>query len=60
MAATLVEGRVVEHCKRIVALMGSKSFHAESTRRQFQRYVDYWPGPWQGVAAAAVAALESD
>ena len=52
-----VEQGVVEHCRQIVELMGPTSFHVESTRRQFQRYVDFWPGPWSGVAAAAVRAL---
>jgi hypothetical protein len=52
-----VRRRVVEHCKQIVALMGEQSFHVASTRRQFQRYVDYWQGQWEHIAKAAVAAL---
>jgi hypothetical protein len=49
---------VISHCREIVKLMGSKSFHVESTMRQFQRYVDYWDDPrWNEVAKAAVGAL---
>ena len=52
--------RVVEHCKAIVDLMGMHSFHVVSTRRQFQRYLDYWDGDmWRDIAAAAVEALSS-
>jgi hypothetical protein len=50
--------RVIGHCRQIVKLMGPKSFHVESTRRQFQRYVDYWDDPrWDEIAKAAVQAL---
>jgi hypothetical protein len=49
---------VITHCREIVKLMGSKSFHVESTRRQFQRYLDYWRDPrWDEIAKAAVKAL---
>ena len=52
--------RVVEHCKAIVDLMGMNSFHVASTRRQFQRYLDYWDRDmWRDIAAAAVEALRS-
>lgn len=50
--------KVVAHCKAIVELMGMDSFAVESTRRQFQRYVDAWQDPkWEAVAQAAVKAL---
>jgi hypothetical protein len=53
-----VQEQVVEHCKAIIALMGANSFQAESTRRQFQRYLDYWKDPrWNDIAKAAVDAL---
>jgi len=49
---------VVGHCHEIVKLMGPKSFHVESTLRQFQRYVDYWDDDrWNDIAKAAVNAL---
>lgn len=49
---------VVGHCREIVKLMGSKSFHVESTRRQFQRYLDYWRDQrWDEIAKAAVKVL---
>jgi hypothetical protein len=49
---------VVAHCKAIVDLMGPDSFHVESTRRQFQRYVAAWRRPeWNAIAQAAVDAL---
>lgn len=46
--------QVRHHCRTIVELMGADSFHVESTRRQFQRYVDHWHGAWDAVALAAV------
>ncbi len=51
--------RVVDHCRKIVKLMGLTSFHVESTRRQFQRYLDYWNDPprWDDIAKAAIKAL---
>jgi hypothetical protein len=57
--------RVLRHCRSIVSLMGWNSFHAESTRRQFQRYADGWLSPsatneWQEVAGKAVEALTAD
>ena len=51
---------VREHCETIVYLMGEGSFHVDSTRRQFQRYLDYWckqRDEWQPIAKAAVRAL---
>ena len=51
---------VADHCRKIVELMGRDSFHVESTRRQFQRYVDYWPDrPWNAIAKAAIEQLSS-
>ncbi len=55
-----VKRRVREHCKAIVDLMGERSFHVDSTRRQFQRYIDYWDDQgyeWQPIATEAVRAL---
>jgi hypothetical protein len=59
-AAKNVKKRVREHCKAIVDLMGQGSFHVDSTRRQFQRYLDYWDRKgeeWQSIAKEAVSAL---
>ena len=51
---------VVEHCKCIVSLMGLESFHVESTRRQFRRYLRYWPDrPWKEIAEKVVETLSS-
>lgn len=53
-----VVNRVREHCKAIVDLMGEDSFHVESTKRQFQRYIDHWGHEnWRSIAAEAVKAL---
>jgi hypothetical protein len=50
--------RVVHHCQEIRRLMGDESFHVFSTRRQFQRYLDWWKrDEWETIARAAVAAL---
>lgn len=62
------EKAVVDHCKRIVELTGKSDFHVESTRRQFERYLDGWGGlapgkvteQMRGVAAAAVEQLSGD
>jgi hypothetical protein len=54
---------VAAHCHQIVELMGSGSFHVDSTRRQFQRYAEDWQletrahPEWIEVAEAAVNAL---
>ena len=54
---------VAAHCKQILELMGSGSFHVDSTRRQFQRYAEQWQlkkwahPEWIEVAEAAVKAL---
>jgi len=49
---------VVDHCTSIVNLMGPASFPVESTRRQFQRYLDAWQdATWEAIARAAVEAL---
>jgi hypothetical protein len=50
--------KVTQHCQAIVALMGADSFHVASTRRQFERYRDYWDRPvWDNIVRAALAAL---
>jgi tetratricopeptide (TPR) repeat protein len=60
-----VEGIVVNHCRKIIELMGPDSFHVHSTRRQFERYAKKWQLPdsdwkssdWVGIAKAAVEEL---
>ncbi len=39
--------------------MGERSFEVDSTRRQFQRYIDYWgrKEEWRSIAEEAVSAL---
>jgi hypothetical protein len=59
-AAKNAKKRVCEHCKAIVDLMGEGSFHVDSTRRQFQRYLDHWckkGDEWQPIAKEAVRTL---
>ena len=59
-AAKNVKKTVREHCKAIVDLMGERSFQVDSTRRQFQRYIDYWDKKgqeWRPIAIEAVRAL---
>jgi hypothetical protein len=51
---------VVEHCRNIVSLTGLESFQVESTRRQFRRYLRYWPDrPWKEIAEKVVETLSS-
>lgn len=55
-----VKKKVRDHCKAIVELMGERSFEVDSTRRQFQRYIDYWgrkKEEWRSIAKEAVSAL---
>lgn len=57
---------VVEHCRKIVELMGHDSFHVQSTHRQFQRYAVAWrfdkagetTRVWVEVAKTGMQALE--
>ncbi len=57
-AIRTTKSEVQKHCQAIVRLMGEDAFEVESTRRQFKRYIDYWPNPdWNVIAKAAVAAL---
>lgn len=59
-AAKDVKKRVREHCRAIVDLMSIDSFEVLSTRRQFERYRDYWDKKgeeWQPIAEVAVRAL---
>lgn len=59
-AAENQEKKVIEHCETMVNLMGEGSFHVNSTRRQFQRYLDHWckkGEEWQRIAKEAVRAL---
>jgi len=49
---------VVDHCLKIRRLVGDEDFAVFSTRRQFQRYCDWWTDDrWQSIAEAAVEAL---
>ena len=55
-----IQERVVEACSQIRNLTGSDSFHVSSTRRQFQRYLEWWDrSEWREVARAAITALRS-
>jgi hypothetical protein len=57
-SATEVKEKVIGHCSEIVSLMGLQSFHAQSTCRQFRRYLDHWKREeWEPVAQAAVNTL---
>lgn len=50
--------RVMEHCRAIRDLSVKDAFPLHSTRRQFQRYLDFWQrNEWRDLAAAAVGAL---
>jgi hypothetical protein len=54
-----VKRRVIQHCRTICDLVGQESFPVFSTRRQFERYRDWWKrDEWQDVAEVAVKALE--
>lgn len=55
-----VKEEVLRHCSKVVDLKGAESFHAMSTARQFQRYIDHWlndESDWKKVAQAAVDEL---
>jgi len=55
-----IEERVIEACCQIRNLTGSDSFHVSSTRRQFQRYLEWWDrNEWREVARAAIDALRA-
>jgi hypothetical protein len=41
--AAMTAEKIKMHCNELLALRGSQSFEVGSTRRQFQRYVDFWP-----------------
>jgi hypothetical protein len=61
-AARNVKKVVRDHCKAIVDLVGKGSFQADSTRRQFHRYIDFWKGKkeeWKSIATEAVKVLAS-
>jgi len=54
-----VTQRVEEHCEQMVILKGASSFHVFSTKRQFQRYVEWWTNSlWNEIAHSAVNCLE--
>lgn len=49
---------LVGYCQKLRGVSGADSFPVFSTRRQFQRYVDFWArAQWDELAAAAVQAL---
>jgi len=53
-----VKRRIIEHCRAICDLSVKDPFPVHSTRRQFQRYLEFWKrDEWQDLAAAAVEAL---
>jgi len=53
-----VKRRIIEHCRAICDLAVKDPFPVRSTRRQFQRYLDFWKrDEWEVLAAAAVEAL---
>ena len=55
-----IRQRVIDTCGQIRNLTGGDSFHVSSTRRQFQRYLEWWDrAEWREVARAAVSALSS-
>jgi hypothetical protein len=54
------ERRIVEYCRMIRELTGDESFQVLSTRRQFQRYLDWWRrDTWNALAQAAVNTLSA-
>ena len=63
--ASDVKCKIIDHCNKIVELVGPNSFHVKSTRRQFQRYADEWSlaetnwhhEGWKDIAEAADVAL---
>jgi hypothetical protein len=58
--AQTIEQNVLDHCRSLVDLMGFSSFHVESTRRQFGRYLSHWRrDEWNAIAEAAARALGS-
>ena len=60
-AADEVQKEVQKHCRRIVELMGPRSFHVGSTVRQFKRYTDAWKDElWRQLAEEAINILEPD
>jgi len=54
---TAITRSVVEHCKEIRDSVGADAFPVFSTRRQFERYLDWWKGPWADIAKAAAQEL---
>ena len=55
-----IEGAVLDYCRQLVNTVGIEHCAVMSTRRQFQRYVDWWQkNVWHETAKAAVAALTS-
>jgi hypothetical protein len=50
---------VREHCRDIRDSLGADAFPVFSTRRQFERYVEWWKGSWTDIARAAVQELQS-
>jgi hypothetical protein len=49
---------IVAYCEKLREVTGLDMFPVYSTRRQFKRYVDFWPREeWNDLAAAAIGAL---
>ncbi len=60
----VIRENILRHCDHIVALTGTRSFPAESTRRQFERYATGWSLPstdldpgWKEIAREAANRL---
>jgi hypothetical protein len=55
------EAEIADHCRKIVELMGPRSFHVGSTVRQFKRYNDAWGDDlWGALARKAIEILEPE
>jgi hypothetical protein len=56
--AARAEAELTGYCRQLREVSAGNSFPVASTRRQFKRYVDFWPrAEWAPLAAAALAAL---
>ena len=56
--ASRAQEKIVAHCNDMCAEVASDAFVLFSTRRQFSRYIEYWPrAQWIDLARAAVKTL---
>jgi hypothetical protein len=59
--AARAKAELTGYCTRLRQVVGVGGFPLLSTRRQFRRYIDFWPRPeWAPLAAAALTALGDD